>query len=63
MLIPSFIDLVNDRTLEQFDEFSASVEIQDDALVLDRSTFRGLHAGNLILRIQKSLGISPRKDS
>jgi hypothetical protein len=31
--------------LEQFDEFSASVEIQDDALVLDRSTFRGLHAG------------------
>jgi hypothetical protein len=40
--------------LEQFDEFSASVEIQDDALVLDRSTFRGLHAGNLILRIQKS---------
>jgi hypothetical protein len=26
------IGLVNDLTLEQFDEFSASVEIQDDAL-------------------------------
>ncbi len=55
------IGLVNDRTLEQFDEFSASVEIQDDALALDRSTFRGLHAGNLILRIQKSqdCGVAP----
>ena len=31
-----------------FHEFSASVEIQDDALALDRSTFWGLHAGNLI---------------
>jgi hypothetical protein len=43
-----WIGLVNDRTLEQFDEFSASVEIQDDALALDRLTFGGLHAGNLI---------------
>ena len=43
-----WIGLVNDRTLEQLDEFSASVEIQDDALALDRLTFGGLHAGNLI---------------
>jgi hypothetical protein len=34
--------------LEQFDEFSAPVEIQDDVLALDRSTFGSLHAGNLI---------------
>jgi hypothetical protein len=44
----TWIGLVNDRMLEQFDEFSASVEIKDDALPLDRSTFWGLHAGNLI---------------
>jgi hypothetical protein len=43
-----WVGLVNDRTLERFDEFSASVEIQGDALALDRSTFGGLHVGNLI---------------
>ena len=34
--------------LEQFEEFSPAVEVQVDALALDRSTFWGLHAGNLI---------------
>jgi hypothetical protein len=34
--------------LEQFDAFSASVEIQDAALALGQSTFWGLHAGNII---------------
>ena len=42
------IGLVINPTLEQFDKFSASVEIQDDSLALDRSTFWGLHAGNII---------------
>jgi hypothetical protein len=42
------IGLVINPTLEQCDKFSASVEIQDDSLALDRSTFWGLHAGNII---------------
>jgi hypothetical protein len=42
------IGLVINPTLEQLDKFSASVEIQDDSLTLDRSTFWGLHAGNII---------------
>ena len=42
------IGLVINPTLDQFDKFSASVEIQDDSLALVRSMFWGLHAGNLI---------------
>jgi hypothetical protein len=42
------IGLVINPTLEQFDKFAASVEIQDDSLALDRSTFWGLHVGNII---------------
>jgi hypothetical protein len=42
------IGFVINPTLEQFHKFSASVEIQDDSLALGRSTFWGLHAGNII---------------
>ena len=46
----TWIGLLNDRMFEQFDEFSASVEIKDDALAPDRPTFEGLHAENLAYR-------------
>jgi hypothetical protein len=43
------VDRICQRSvLEQFDEFSAAVDIQDDVFALDRSTFGSLHAGNLI---------------
>ena len=43
--------------LEQFDAFSASVEIQDAALALGQSTFWGLHAGNINLTNPEKPGL------
>ena len=48
------IGLVINPALEQFDKFSASVEIQDDSLALVRSMFGRLHAGNLICGFRKA---------